>query len=283
MKAYHINWTKPFLELSPNTPYAIPDYALLTTILSAACLQQNSGPVQMITDRAGAAYYRSIGLDRLWHGGMLDPLDQWIPACVNPICFWAAGKLYTLLHKTAPCLIVDTDFIIWKNISGLLSGCKIAAIHDEPLSPEVYPPFSALQTNFSMHSNFDLTLRPANTALLYFQDTDFMHDYAKTAISFLEQTPSPDNRLTYMVFAEQRLLPLCAKQAHIPIRYLRSFSQLFSNEEQTFTHVWGHKTVLEASASIRADFCAACVRRILADFPAYGPMLYAVPSLQVYL
>ena len=73
---------------------------------------------------------------------------------------------------------------------------------------------------FTLHKPFDLasldwTVRPANTALSYFGDRAFTEQYVQTAIDFMQAASPADNGLTYMVFAEQRLLAMLAARAHV--------------------------------------------------------------------
>ena len=134
MNAIHINWTKPFIN-KINAPYAIEDFELLTTILSALNWRRHNGKISMLTDSTGAEYYRRIGIDRIWDDLkiVLDDVD------VNPDVFWAAGKLFALSTVKAPVAIIDTDFIVWEPID-FNSLADVTVIHFEDLYPDVYPP-----------------------------------------------------------------------------------------------------------------------------------------------
>ena len=56
MKAFHSNWTAPYLINS--SLYEMKDYEILTTILSALKWREKNGSIKMITDRVGESYYK---------------------------------------------------------------------------------------------------------------------------------------------------------------------------------------------------------------------------------
>ena len=62
MKAFHSNWTAPYLINS--SLYEMKDYEILTTILSALKWREKNGSIKMITDRVGESYYKKIGAVR---------------------------------------------------------------------------------------------------------------------------------------------------------------------------------------------------------------------------
>ncbi|MFQ9126064.1 MAG: hypothetical protein ACLR4Z_03710 [Butyricicoccaceae bacterium] len=51
----------------------------------------------------------------------------------------------------------------------------------------------------------------------YFGNDEFRRYYTDTAIRFMRCSPDADDTLTYMVFAEQRLLTMCAEKKGIRI------------------------------------------------------------------
>jgi antitoxin component HigA of HigAB toxin-antitoxin module len=84
-----------------------------------------------------------------------------------------------------------------------------------------------------------------------------------------------------MVFAEQRLLAMCAKEKNIRIKSLLDANNL--ENQDCFTHVWGLKSSLQASLDKRRDFCVDCIKRIRADFPEEIPVLKRIESLSTYI
>ncbi len=96
-------------------------FELLTTALSALAWRRENGPIRMICDTRAQRYYDALGLTFLWDGGVHPLLDA-VPEDVNPMAFWAAGKLYALSAMPSPCVMIDTDFICWKPLAPLVDG-----------------------------------------------------------------------------------------------------------------------------------------------------------------
>lgn len=282
MRAFHSTWTRPFFARFPQQSYSIEPFELLTTALSALLWRRENGTIAMLCDEQAAQYYSALGLTFLWDDGV-HPLLSAIPEDINPLAFWAGGKLYALSAMPAPCVMLDTDFIVWRTLSTMVEGCDAAAIHEEELSPSIYPAapaFSQVQ-GFDL-SSFDWTVKPLNTALLYIRDDDFRRYYTDAAISFMRSAPTANDTLTYMVFAEQRLLAMCAKKQGIAVRTLQNLPVLFGGEQTSFSHVWGFKQQMRDTPALYSDFCRRCAARLARDFAEAAMRLQTIPSLAPY-
>lgn len=281
--AFHSVWTRPFFMRSPDQPYAVEPFELLTTALSALAWRRANGSIRMICDTKAQRYFDALGLTFLWDGGMHPLLDA-IPDDINPMAFWAAGKLYALSAMPAPCVMIDTDFICWKPLSPLLKGLDAVAIHREGIMPDIYPDARAFtQTHGFDFSGFDWTVQPFNTALCYLASDDFRRYYTDTAIRFMRCSPDADNVLTYMVFAEQRLLAMCAAHKQIRAAALSDLEALFTGAQQGyFTHIWGFKQQMRDDPALCDDFCRRCAARLRRDFPDAASRIAAIPSLARY-
>lgn len=282
MRAFASNWTRPYAMQHPGRPYDIPDFELLTTILSALCWRQKNGSIRMITDRVGARYYRSLGLAPLWDDGISCELDD-VPYTVDPSTFWAAGKLYALAQVAAPCAMIDTDFIVWSDLHDRLTDCSLAVIHREELHSDIYPAPSAfvLSPRYSFPQNWDWTAPACNTAFTWFGNDSLRRAYLSEAFDFIHATRGRDC-LIYMVFAEQRLLAMCAEEHGVPIDALSTPELLFDPAQTDFTHVWGFKQAMTEHPHLRETFCHRCAQRITRDFPEYGTICANIPSLRSY-
>ena len=86
LSAFHINWTCPFFARTPDRPYAVEPFELLTTALSALSWQKTNGSIRMICDSTAKRYYDALGFSFLWDGGVHPLLDA-MPEDVNPIAF----------------------------------------------------------------------------------------------------------------------------------------------------------------------------------------------------
>lgn len=237
----------------------------------------------MICDSVAARYYNALGLSFLWDDGIYPLLDA-VPHDINAHAFWAAGKLYALSAMPAPCVMIDTDFIVWKPLAELLTNCDAAAIHREDISSDIYPDSQALGCTHGFDfSAFDWSIRPLNTALAFFGCDVFRRYYTDTAITFMRNTPDADDMLTYMVFAEQRLLAMCAEKQQVRVTALSDLPSLFDGTQQGyFTHTWGFKQQMREDSSLSDGFCELCAARLCTDFPADAAQIAAIPLLTKY-
>ena len=280
MDAIHINWTKPFTDKT-GSQYAAEDFEILTTALSALNWQRHNGRISMITDSTGYEFYEKNGLLPLWDGGVEKTLDE-IPE-INSDMFWAAGKLWALKNCAAPVAMIDTDFIVWAPIA-FDNLADVAVIHEEDLYPDVYPDISyfKMKDGYEFDADWDLTLRACNTAFAVIKNEKLREYYTAEAFRFIENAENVDDALTYMVFAEQRLLPLCAKKLGMEITVLSNLERLFNDGERYFTHTWGMKQQMRDMSELRRDFCMRCAARIRRDFPEWAEILKNVDCLKLY-
>ena len=281
MRAFHSTWTGPFFK-SQKGDFYVEDFELLTTILSALKWQELNGDIKMITDDIGAAYYRNLGLEYLWNLGIEERLTD-IDPHLNPKVFWAAGKIYGLAEEEAPCVMMDTDFIVWNKVEEELRKHSVAVIHREELHPNVYPAKESLHmaSGYEAFSRWNWEAKPCNTAFMYIGDEDFKQFYVSQSKDFMRAALGEDP-LTYMVFAEQRLLAMCAEEKHIEPFAFAEVGELFDEDQQSFTHIWGHKRYLRSHLEQRAAFCRRCMTRIKKDYPDFYPVLQQIEALKVY-
>lgn len=277
MRAFHSTWTRPFCARNPGAAFSIEPFELFTTALSALQWRRNGGTIAMVTDGMGAAYYRMLGMEILWDGGIRIQLDE-IPAQIDPCVYWAAGKLFALRRMELPCVMLDTDFIVWRSIDEMLQGSDCAAIHREEIIPSIYPPLEAFEFDKDVGlSSLDWTVEPLNTALAYFSDERLRDQYCGKAIELMLHSPAAHDVLIYMVLAEQRLLAMLAKGHRV--RELSSIISLFTSGQQFFTHVWGFKQQMRENPDAYESFCRRCASRLAADFPAEAAVLSRIPAL----
>ena len=283
MRAFHSNWTRPFFCRHTGA-YYVEDFELLTTILSALKWQEYNGDIQMVTDEIGAAYYYRLGLEKIWNLGIDDTLERKMKGNINPSTFWAAGKIYALEKQTNPCVMMDTDFIVWQSVKEELENHRLSVIHKERIEESVYPNQEKLIMNetYTYPKKWDWSVEPCNTAFTYFGYRWFKDYYVNESIRFMESTMGEDS-LIYMVFAEQRLLAMCAAEKQVDLYALSNVEELFQSNQNRFTHIWGYKRHIRSNSKLRENFCKRCINRIKNDFPNQYPLLYNIPSLSSYL
>lgn len=278
MNGIHINWTKPFLNKT-NAPYCVEDFELLTTILSALKWREKNGSITMITDSVGEEFYKSIGITGIWDKveNILDDVD------VNPDVFWAAGKIFALSRQNAPVAMIDTDFIVWETINPIELS-DVTVIHFEDLYPDVYPPKDYFHMrDYGFDDDYDWYLKACNTAFCIIKNEELLKYYTKKSIEFMRHSDEENDRLKYMVFAEQRLLPMCAEKLNMSVGAFSDLGKLFSDGETRFTHTWGMKQQMRDNGALRYDFCRRCINRIVHEYPHMYEIMKNIECLKQYL
>ena len=270
IKAFHSNWTTPFFKMNPNKEYYIEDFEILTTIISALKWREKNGSIKMVTDEIGANYYRRLGIDSIWDLG-IDISLEGINNNIDSNLFWAAGKIYALKNQEAPCVMIDTDFIVWNKVEDLLLKSEISVIHKEEINSCVYPSKEhfIMKKGYLFDKKWSWTVLPSNTAFVYIGDNKFKEYYTTESIKFMENLLDSDDRIVNMVFAEQRLISMCAERKNIKINEIMALENLFSENQKLFTHTWGYKKEMKSDFNKRRDFCIRCINRILSDYPQY--------------
>ena len=255
--------------------YVMQDYEILMLMLSVSSFERHNGPVSMYADDAAASFLESERIDDIFSGG-LKQLN--VPEDIDPKVYWAAGKLYALKAENLASVMIDTDLIIWKDISKALAETDIAVIHREELNPAIYPdPFSfEMNDSYEFPKNADFNVKPANTAMLYIKDPWFR------AYKFMHMSMPTEDTLNHMVFAEQRLLAICAAEKN---KTIFSFCEDPANlrEQKIFTHFWGHKNLYKFNAGERTSGCRRMLSRLKSEYPSMYEKAVNIDSIRFYL
>ncbi len=265
MNGFYSIWSKPFFTQKKDKDYYMQDFEMLTLLLSAEEWKKHNGPVQMIADEQAIAFLEDMRLLPVFNAGVtVMEVDERI----NPTVFWAAGKLEALKKITAPTAMIDLDLIIWQDMSGFFQGRNVCVIHEEPLRDEIYPgkDFFRMNPEYQFDPAWDWNVLPCNTALLYIRDMKLKERYVEEAQRFMLNCTEQKENLCHMVFAEQRLLPMCAAKAgQFVTPFVSAMEEL--DRQQAFTHIWGHKNVLRFNYAERERFCIKCLNRLKEDAP----------------
>lgn len=278
MDAIHSTWSKP--RIYSTGGFFIEDFDILTTILSALKWREKNGRIKMVTDRAGFEFYKSRGMCSVWDE-ITTELDA-VPDIINPEMFWAAGKIFALKNQAAPVAAIDTDFIVWDRLAFNNMG-DISVIHKEEIYPDVYPDMHHfnMKQGYIFDPDSDWGEQPSNMAFYVIANEALKNSYTDAAIEFMESSLDGDS-LTYMVFAEQRLISMIAKKLNIEVNAISTAEKLFKDGEKCFTHTWGMKQQMRDMPELRADFCRRCIDRINRDFPDHVKMLKNIEELAQY-
>ena len=260
LSGYHVLMTSPFTYENPHKPFELSNTTLITAELSARLWRRFNGSISLITDETGFDYVKRTDLSKAYDK-ILPILDTRNYGIV-PTKYWASGKIQALTKISAPCVILDMDMLIWQKLS--VCASKLVCTHTEPLSLKCYQPpeFFRTDAEYSYPSNWDFTVEPLNTAVLYIADDNFKNYYAAQSIRFMySEKETPDNRVICMVFAEQRILAMCAAAQGITAKTLLDYNQL-SKPQTLLTHIWSAKKIVEIIPDINKIFLELCKEKL---------------------
>lgn len=279
MKAVHTLRTR-----GQGDDFSLHDFEMFTMILSALEWRRHNGAIKLITDRIGAAYIHECGLSDAWDEieVILDEMDD---LGIDENVFWAGAKIFALSRQTTPCVMMDLDFILWQPMDFAHYGSDLAVIHREEIYPSIYPSknFFKFRDGWRLPDWLDWSVRPCNGAFVYFGSQRFIQDYTSFALTFMQRADARDDRLSYMVFAEQRWMAMCAAYLSVPIHALSSLKGLFDGRQKYFTHIWGSKQRLRDHPQEATDFCRTCAGRLRHDFPDFTEQLAHHARVSQYL
>lgn len=260
------------------------DFEILVMILSALKWKQKNGEIALVTDKKGINFIKDYGLFGIWDDVQV-VLDEMTDLKINEIVFWAGAKILALSKQNAPCVMIDLDFILWETIDFDLYEDSVMVIHRESVDSDIYPDreFFKVRDNFIFDNSWDWKIDACNTAFVYFGNEYHRKLYCEKSISFMKNALIEDDYLNYMLFAEQRLIAMCAKSCGCKIDSFSNIKELYNGKQKYFTHIWGYKQTLKDNVNLQKDFCKKCINRIYRDFPQQGEYLSKFEWFNKYL
>jgi len=266
--AFHVLWTKPVTTGGKH--FSMNNAEILTMVVSALMWQKYNGSIKLYTDNAGYAFIRSRKLSALWDGGIDTELLENNNYPIDPEIFWAAGKIIALEAQACPCVMLDTDLIVTLPIQHLLEHTAITALHSEALNSEVYlnPSLLKKPSGFHFPDDYNWNVLPSNTAFLYIKDESFRNLYLNESKRFMfRNMEKPTEMVSQMVFAEQRLLSICADRQQLPINYL--LSDPFSLLNSSVIHLWGFKSLLRQNENVQVIYSKQLIEKFGEELSGY--------------
>lgn len=266
--AFHVLWTKPTTIRGKR--FSMNDAEILTMVVSALMWQKHNGSIKLYTDKVGYEFIQSMKLSALWDGGIDTELLENNDYPIDPEIFWAAGKLIALEAQACPCVMLDTDLIVTQPIQHLLKPTAITALHSEALNPEVYlcPSLLKKPLGFDFPADYNWDVLPSNTAFLYINNESFKSFYLNESKRFMfRNMEKPMEKVSQMVFAEQRLLSICADCQQLSISYL--LDDPFSLANNNVIHLWGFKSLLRQSENVQAIYSRQLIEKFGEELSAY--------------
>ena len=263
--AFHVLWTKPYLANGKS--FNMNDAEILTMVLSALMWQKYNGTIKLYTDNRGYEFISEHGLLSLWDKGIDTEVLENNMYPIDPEIFWAAGKLMALETQTGPCVMLDTDLVVVRSIHKQLEQAVITALHAEILEPDVYlhPSLLKQPVDFKFPDYYNWAASPSNTAFLYMRDESFKKFYVNESKKFMfNNSERPKELVSQMVFAEQRMLSICADHMGFPVTHL--ISDPFSLSNRDVIHLWGFKSQLRENRKIQTIYMKQLLNTVGKEF-----------------
>ena len=262
----------------------IADFESFVMVLSALEWRKHNGNIKLVTDQLGLDFVQKHGIANVWNriDVSLDELNE-LPIREN--VFWAGAKIVALQQQKAPCVMMDLDFIVWKTLDFSKYENELAVIHREDIDMSIYPPkdFFHVKDYYTFDTRWNWSVLPCNTAFSFFGNELLRRMYCDEAIRFMCHADVKDDYLCYMVFAEQRLLAMCADMLQCRIHSFCQLRDLFDGRQNVFTHIWGEKEALRKNKIYNDMFCHRCMRRIKRDFPQWAEWLKYYEWFRTYM
>ena len=286
MLYFHSFWTVPITgpERDSQTGLIeIWEFEVLVWLLSALEIRRHSR-IRLITDSRGLQYVQRTGLDWVYNGGITTVLDE-IPKSIDPQLFWAAGKIYAWKDITEPAVSVDTDAIIWKALQPTLPA---GGLHFESNGWPWYASNELAFKGFGFEgTRWDWSVPPLNHGVLYIQDTKLAQMFVEHASRFMisyshhlrersdRGEAEPEHKNDAMLFADQRLLAMCAKSLGLSVEGLTTLNTrtFCVGRDGPCVHLWISKVFYRYCAEARIALCNYLIEYILESYPESRPTL----------
>ena len=261
IKGIHILSTVPSSSFS-GANFSPDSLEVASIVLSALLWKKYNGTIRLYTDTSGASFFERNQLLDLWDGGVDLTIIESMPTNINQHVFWAAAKIFALKDAKAPVAMIDNDLFIWKELPESVINSRLSVLHPEDLwDCYVSKEKLSIPLGYSFNEAWDWEVKPFNTAFAFFSDEHFKNDYAFEAIRFMTNNPGTNEvPSSQMVFAEQRILAMCAKAQNVPVCFLAEDPFELSNK--LFTHIWGAKAVIRNNPSKKAEVLNAVLLSI---------------------
>jgi hypothetical protein len=144
-------------------------------------------------------------------------------------------------------------------------------LHAEALVPDAYLPAHLLKkpSGYTFPDYYNWEVLPANTAFLFIRDGKFKRFYLDESKKFMFcNVEKPAEMVSQMVFAEQRLLAMCAEHSGLPVNHL--LIDPFSAANDLIIHLWGFKESLRKSDTLQAIFSKRLFSKLAVELSTYA-------------
>lgn len=160
---------------------------------------------------------RDLQIENLWH----ETRHLSYPEKINREIFWSSPKTKIISETQIPLLVIDHDFLIFRNIDEHLSSELIFTYNE--IANNWYPPQNdPFNQKLSTPIKY-VTCLAANVSLFYLPDPKFANEYGLQVLKNHEEFTAMNNPMVttnHMILSEQYMLKQWLREKSIPHKSL---------------------------------------------------------------
>jgi hypothetical protein len=203
-------------------PIEWEDELIVIQAISALTWKKHHGRIELYCNEEHLESLKKWGVDKIY-----DKIDTILltetPSTVDRVEYWTFCKLFVSSRLEPPFVLVDTDLWITDEINFDFTKSFIA-YHEESYNWDNPNNFYVNFDNFVNEkyiNYFDVTIKPTNVALLFWNDKELLNSWFDIANETLTENRNCElNRTQKTVFLEQWLLPMNAVKLNKPYSVL---------------------------------------------------------------
>lgn len=218
---------------------------LITWYLSILAWKMQGHQVIFYCDEANYTFIKRLHIDTLY-----DEINKDLFKNIKLQCdlktFWAAPKLLAYQNEGIDTIVSDIDLFPLEDLSRFWKDYDIVVYaNKEILGIHPYPPKEYLSTaeNYTFPSWMNWEVQPLNTAITYFKNVEQKKEFLDTAFDYMNNNYGlKNNRMGVdMVFAEQRILAMCAAKSQATVGIVQPLNSRCINKNAV--HLWVYKSL----------------------------------------
>lgn len=293
INGYHTYWSRP--ALAKGRKLSIPDYELLTMAVSACQFRRLGYPMTLVTDSVGAKFFETLGVTKLYDNvtTVLDKITG-----IDPVVFWAAGKIYAYELIQSPSISIDLDAVCWNIPDDLKeSSFDVGVLHEDFNDWDCYHSSKELYGALGFRScNWDWESIPYNVGVLYF-DNDmlstmysaisqmFMENYTRFYTREMLQKRSRSlvkkgrqARVFEQIFAEQQLLSLVTQRVGARVYKFTEIDKSidYIKPNRYVTHLWSMKNAYRLIPELASTVLSGLLNKLGTEYDETQDLLNLV-------
>lgn len=218
-------WAEP----KPDGIAALTDLETLLLAVSVSEWQRLHGRAHLYCDNAYAEYLEKKDLLALWDSVDTETISRANRHNVNAKVFWTLGRLLALGTVRVPFVSLDCDLVLWRSfmsefVEGEMAVTHWEATNDSPWYPA--PHELTMPSTYQFRPQRSWSLAASNASVIYFgRGTESVRDtYVEETLRFITGNNArvmPKLGVApEILYADQRLLPIIANEAGVPLRAL---------------------------------------------------------------